>query len=88
MTTTPTPAACPTCGRTIDAPKQGRPSKHDERAALILATFPGRFVLADVAKIMPKSTAILTLKRMVQDGLLTCDLVKYRRPVCIYEAKE
>lgn len=87
MTTTPTPAACPTCGRPIDAPKQGRPSKHDERAALILATFPGRFVLADVAKIMPKSTAITTLRRMVQDGLLTCDLVKDRRAVCIYEAK-
>ena len=85
-TTTPTPA-CPTCGRPIDAPKQGRPSKHDERAALILATFPGRFVLADVAKIMPKSTAILTLKRMVESGLLTCDLVKDRRAICIYEAK-
>ena len=86
MTTTPTPA-CPTCGRPIDTPKQGRPSKHDERAALILATFQGRFVLADVAKIMPKSTAIFTLKRMVQDGLLICELVKDRRAVCIYEAK-
>ena len=88
MTTTPTPAACPTCGRPIDAPKQGRPSKHDERAALILATFPGRFVLADVAKIMPKSTAILTLKKMVEDGLLTCLLWKGCRAICIYEAKE
>ena len=86
-TTTPTPVS-PTCGRPIDAPKQGRTSKHDERAALILATFPGRFVLADVAKIMPKSTAILTLRKMVQDGLLIFDLVKYRRPVCIYEAKK
>lgn len=87
MTATPTPAACPACGRPIDTPKQGRPSKHDERAALILATFQGRFVLADVAKIMPKSTAILTLRKMVQDKLLTCDLVKDRRAVCIYEAK-
>ena len=87
MTTTPTPA-CPTCGRPIDAPKLGRASKHDERAAQILATFPGRFVLADVAKIMPKSTAILTLKKMTQDGLLTCDLVKDRRAICIYEAKK
>ena len=87
MTTTPTPA-CPTCGRPIDAPKLGRASKHDERAAQILATFPGRFVLADVAKIMPKSTAILTLKKMVQDGLLTCLLWKGCRAICIYEAKE
>lgn len=86
MTTTPTPA-CPACGRPIGAPRQGRPSKHDERAALILATFPERFVLADVTKIMPKSTAILTLRKMVQDGLLTCDLVKGRRAVGVYEAK-
>lgn len=86
MTTTPTPA-CPTCGRPLDAPKQGRPSKHDERAALILATFLGCFTLADVAKIMPKSTAITTLKKMVQDGLLTCELWKGCRAVCIYEAK-
>lgn len=83
MTTTPTPCRCPACGRI----KPGRQSKYSECSALILATFPGRFVLADVAKIMPKSTAILTLRKMVQDGLLTCDLVKDRRAVCIYEAK-